>query len=45
VVGDESLATAEKGRAMVAAIAERLAGFVEALRRMPVAVRVPPVVA
>lgn len=45
VVGDASLATAEKGRAMVAAIAGRLAGFVEALRRMPVTVRVPPVVA
>ena len=41
VDGDESLATAEKGRAMVHAIAERLAGFIGELRAMPVEVRVP----
>ncbi|MGG5809629.1 creatininase family protein [Falsiroseomonas sp. CW058] len=45
VVGDDSLATAGKGRAMVAAIAGRLAGVVAELRRMPVSVRVPPIVA
>ena len=44
VTGDESLATAEKGRAMVSAIAARLATFIAELRRGDVAVRVPPVV-
>ncbi|WP_426955590.1 creatininase family protein [Muricoccus radiodurans] len=39
VDGDESLASAEKGRAMVSAIADRLAGFVEELRRTEVVVR------
>lgn len=45
VTGDESLATAEKGHAMVAAIAARLAAFIADLRRRDVTVRVPPVVA
>jgi creatinine amidohydrolase len=45
VVGDEQLATAEKGRAMVAALADRLAGVIEGMRKMPVTVRIPPVVA
>lgn len=45
VVGDESLATAEKGRAMVAAIADRLAEVIADLRTKHVSVRVPPVVA
>lgn len=45
VVGDEALASAEKGRAMVGAIADRLAGVVTGLRAMPVSVRIPPVVA
>ena len=39
VDGDDSLASAEKGRAMVAAIADRLAGFVGELRGMEVTVR------
>lgn len=45
VVGDDSLASAEKGRAMVGAIAARLAELVGTLRGMEVSVRVPPVVA
>lgn len=45
VTGDESLATAEKGRAMVGAIAARLGEFIAELRRRPVEIRVPPVVA
>lgn len=45
VTGDESLATAEKGRAMVAAIAARVADFVTDLRRRPVEISMPPVVA
>lgn len=45
VVGDESQATAEKGRAMVGAIAGRLAQLIGELRRPDVAVRMPPVVA
>ena len=45
VVGDESLATAEKGRAMVAAIATRLVEFVEELRGRAVEVRMPGIVA
>lgn len=45
VVGDDSLASAEKGRAMVAAIADRLAGVIAAMRRAEVTVRIPPIVA
>lgn len=45
VVGDESQATAEKGLAMVGAIAGRLAQLIGDLRRPEVAVRIPPVVA
>lgn len=45
VVGDDSLASAEKGRAMVAAIADRLAGVIAAMRRTEVTVRIPPIVA
>jgi creatinine amidohydrolase len=45
VTGDDSLATAEKGRAMVGAIAARLAALVAEMRRMEVETRVPPVVA
>jgi creatinine amidohydrolase len=44
-VGDETLATAEKGKAMVAAIAGRLAEIVTDLRTKPVEVRVPGIVA
>jgi hypothetical protein len=44
VVGDESLATAEKGRAMVAAIADPLSEVIADLRTKHVSVRVPPVV-
>jgi creatinine amidohydrolase len=42
--GDPMPATPEKGRAMVGAIAARIAGFVEELRAMPVEVRRPPAV-
>lgn len=45
VVGDDSLASAEKGRAMVAAIADRLAGVIAAMRRAEVTTRIPPIVA
>jgi creatinine amidohydrolase len=45
VVGDDSLATAEKGRAMVVAIGAKLAAPVVELRRVAVEVRVPPAVA
>ena len=45
VVGDESLASAEKGFAMVSMIAERLAGLAADMRRAEVDVHVPPVVA
>jgi creatinine amidohydrolase len=41
VAGDPLPATAEKGRAMVGAIAARVAGFVDELRAMPVEVRRP----
>jgi creatinine amidohydrolase len=44
VDGEPLLASAEKGRAMVGAIAQRLAGFVTELRAMPVKVRRPPAV-
>jgi creatinine amidohydrolase len=45
VAGDASRATAEKGRAMVAAIARRLAEVIAEVRAMPVAaLRMPPVV-
>lgn len=45
VVGDVSLATAEKGQAMVAAIAEQLENIIVNMRRAAVTVRLPPVVA
>ena len=45
VVGDESLASAEKGYAMIGALADRLAGVITDMRRAEVSVRVPPVVA
>jgi creatinine amidohydrolase len=45
VNGDASLATAEKGRAMVAAIADRLAQVIEDLRTQTVTVRKPGVFA
>jgi creatinine amidohydrolase/Fe(II)-dependent formamide hydrolase-like protein len=44
VDGNPGLASAEKGRAMVGAIAERLAGFVTELCGMKVEVRRPPAV-
>ena len=44
VNGDASLATAEKGRAIVAAIARRLAEVVADVRASQATVRVPPVV-
>jgi creatinine amidohydrolase len=44
VDGDPTLATAEKGRAMVGAIAARVAAFVAELRAMSVEVRRPPAV-
>jgi creatinine amidohydrolase len=45
VVGDASLASAEKGHAMVAAIAGRLAELITTLRAATVTITVPPVVA
>jgi creatinine amidohydrolase len=45
VVGDASLASAEKGHAMVAAIAGRLAELITTLRAATVTTTVPPVVA
>jgi creatinine amidohydrolase len=45
VVGDAPLASAEKGHAMVSAIAGRLAGLITALRATAVTVSLPPVVA
>ena len=44
VDGDASLATAEKGRAMVGAIAERLAALVAEMRGMELTVTTPPLV-